>query len=270
MKLSIDSIRRDGGTQPRAAIHYHTVNEYQDEIEAGFVFPPVDVFFDGTTYWLVDGFHRAEATYGAGLDEIEATIHQGTLDDAKWFSFGANRGHGLRRTNDDKQRAVKSALAHPNAAEMSDRAIADHIGMSPQTVNTWRSQVSKLDTSTKRTGKDGKKYPAQQTPRQAARRPQQTKEVVVNPGPNYDDGGGDIMVPVPPTTQPEESGPTNTEFWINVQAGTLVESARTIADCPLTSAEILGYLKERGLETDLDAIARCYEFLGTIIEQTQG
>jgi len=129
--------------------------------------------------------------------------------------------------------------------------------------------VSKLDTSTKRTGKDGKKYPAQQTPRQAAWRPQQTKEVVVNPGSNHDDGGGEYQSVAPPTEQPEQTGPTNDEFWNNVQAGTFLECIRTIADCPLTSAEILEYLKERGTENDLDAIARSYEFLGNIIEQSQ-
>ena len=271
MKLPIDKIRTDGGTQPRAAIDRRTVDEYQREMEEGQVFPGVDVFFDGTSYWLAEGFHRIEATYGAGFDDIDVTIHQGTVEDAKWFSFGANKDHGLRRSNEDKQRAVKSALQHPKSKGLSDNQIAEHVGVHHSTIAKWRSEVASCGNSkiptTRTATRNGKTYEMDTT--NIGRRPQQSKEVVVNPGPNHDDGGGEYQSVAPPTEQPEQTGPTNDEFWNNVQAGTFLECIRTIADCPLTSAEILEYLKERGTENDLDAIARSYEFLGNIIEQSQ-
>ncbi len=51
---------------------------------------------------------------------------------------------GLRRTNDDKQRAVKAALAHPKAAGMSDGSIARHVGVHHDTVREWRKKLSRI------------------------------------------------------------------------------------------------------------------------------
>ena len=43
-KLLISQIRRDGGTQPRAAINHDTVNEYLEDMKNGDKFPAVVVF----------------------------------------------------------------------------------------------------------------------------------------------------------------------------------------------------------------------------------
>ena len=48
MDLPISKLRLDGGTQPRAAIDFTAVDDYQDAMEAGAKFPPVTVFYDGT------------------------------------------------------------------------------------------------------------------------------------------------------------------------------------------------------------------------------
>ncbi|MCC6586238.1 MAG: ParB N-terminal domain-containing protein [Bryobacterales bacterium] len=140
MKLPIDSLRTDGGTQPRAFISFATVDAYQDEMEAGAKFPPINVYFDGENYWLADGFHRVRAAQQAGRDVIDATIHQGTRDDAQWHSFAANKAHGLQRTPDDKKRAVEGALRHQKAEAMSDHQIAKHVGCSRQWVSEVRSK----------------------------------------------------------------------------------------------------------------------------------
>ena len=76
--LSIASIRRDGGTQPRATTHMDWIEEYAADMLAGAVFPPVVVYFDGTAYWLADGFHRVAAVEAAGFIDINADIRQGT------------------------------------------------------------------------------------------------------------------------------------------------------------------------------------------------
>ena len=59
--IPINSIRLDGGTQPRASIDFDTVFDYMDAMTDGADFPPVVVFYDGTHYWLADGFHRVKA-----------------------------------------------------------------------------------------------------------------------------------------------------------------------------------------------------------------
>jgi transposase-like protein len=44
--------------------------------------------------------------------------------------------------DEDKQRAVKAALAHPQSAKMSDSAIARHVGVAVSTVSDWREKLS--------------------------------------------------------------------------------------------------------------------------------
>src|ERR1019366_2002836 len=101
----------------------------------------VVVFYDGTSYWLADGFHRVRAAEQAGFAEIACELHQGTQQDAQWYSFGANKTNGLRRTNDDKQRAVRAALTHPQGSGLSDRQIGSHVGVDHKTVGAWREKL---------------------------------------------------------------------------------------------------------------------------------
>jgi transposase-like protein len=154
VRLSIAEIRLDGGTQPRSALDFTAIDDYAEAMAAGVKFPPVVVFHDGEHYWLADGFHRLKAAFAAGFDAVDGELRQGTLEDAQWYSFSANKTNGLRRTNEDKQRAVKSALLHPRAAEMSNSAIARHVGVDEATVRNWRakletsSEIPKIDTRT--------------------------------------------------------------------------------------------------------------------------
>src|SRR4051794_18625155 len=74
---------------------------------------PVTVYDDGERYWLVDGFHRIAAAAILGHDTIACDVRPGTLRDAVAHAVGANAAHGLRRTNDDKRRAVETLLRDP-------------------------------------------------------------------------------------------------------------------------------------------------------------
>ena len=60
--LPLSFIRCDGGTQPREAINDAVVSEYAERIAEGDSFPPVTVYYDGSDYWLADGFHRVAAS----------------------------------------------------------------------------------------------------------------------------------------------------------------------------------------------------------------
>jgi hypothetical protein len=151
--LPLDATRLDGGTQPRAAIDAETVREYAERMKAGDHFPPVQVYFDGTDHWLSDGFHRVKAATEAGETTIQAEVWEGTRDDAFWMSLAANKDHGLRRGNDDKVRAVTLALkTKPN---LSDRQIADHVGVSHEMVRKHRPTVNGCQSAV-RTGRDGR------------------------------------------------------------------------------------------------------------------
>ena len=144
MALRLDLIRTDGGTQTRAEVREDVVREYADAMTDGATFPAVTVFYDGSEYWLADGFHRYAAARLLNWLEIDADVRQGTLQDAQWHSLGANKAHGLRRTRADVERAIKFALLHPEvipSGENSDRGIARHIGCSAPTVGKYRAEL---------------------------------------------------------------------------------------------------------------------------------
>lgn len=158
--LPIASIRRDGGTQSRVGLDAAHVDELAAVLRAGGVLPPVDVYHDGTAYWLADGFHRVEAYAAAGRDEVPATIHQGTRRVAVLHSVGANATHGLRRSNEDKRRAVGVLLHDAEWAQWSDRRIAEVCGVSDPFVGKLRAELQTVSSSSPATdtrkGADGK------------------------------------------------------------------------------------------------------------------
>jgi hypothetical protein len=118
------------------------IDEYANLIRNGIVFPPVRVWFDGNSYWLSDGFQRIAASEQEGITTIAAEITDGTLDDAKWDSYTSNSCHGLRRSKLDTELAIKRALAHPNAATMSNVQIAKHLGIPEPTLRRWRKRLA--------------------------------------------------------------------------------------------------------------------------------
>ena len=60
--LNLAVLRLDGDTQARLALSQEKVQEYAALMEDGEEFRPIDAFFDGSDYWLADGFHRYFAT----------------------------------------------------------------------------------------------------------------------------------------------------------------------------------------------------------------
>ena len=140
--IPISAIRLDGGTQPRATLHADEIEAYAAAMVDGAVFPPVTVFFDGTDYWLGDGYHRVNAVLAVEDDEIEADVRQGTRRDAVLFSVGANAAHGLRRTNEDKRRAVLTLLNDPEWSKWSDREVARRCQVNHEMVGKLRSPLS--------------------------------------------------------------------------------------------------------------------------------
>jgi hypothetical protein len=88
--LPINAIRRDGGAQRRAVANHSTVRLYGELINDGVVFPPVRTWFDGGSYWLSDGFQRLAEAELIGAKEILSDIFVGSLEDARWDSYGAN------------------------------------------------------------------------------------------------------------------------------------------------------------------------------------
>lgn len=141
--LALDEIRRDGGTQPRAAIDLKHVLLLEEQMEDGRELEPVTVFYDGESYWLADGFHRFSAHYNRGEEALACVIHQGSRRDAVLYSVGANAEHkpALPRSREDKRRAVLTLLQDPEWREWTDSQIARQCHVNQSTVSRIRSSL---------------------------------------------------------------------------------------------------------------------------------
>jgi AntA/AntB antirepressor len=112
---------------------------------------------ENSDYWLADGFHRWHGARKAELTHVLCDVRQGTLDDAKWFSLGCNKTHGLRRKKDDIQNVIKRALEL--RPDTPDQAIADHIGVARTTIGNHRRDLEstrQIAKSNERVGSDGR------------------------------------------------------------------------------------------------------------------
>lgn len=149
--MNLADIRIDGGTQSRVAINTEAVGDYAKAMLDGDQLPPLLVYFDGAANWLADGFHRFHASRKVGLKAVEVEVVQGTLQDAKLYAYGANKSHGLRRTNKDKRKAVLGMLE--DFGSWSDNKIAKHVGVSQPFVGAVRSSLITVisETPTRRT-----------------------------------------------------------------------------------------------------------------------
>jgi hypothetical protein len=155
-RLPIASIRRDGGTQSRAQLDPAMIRDYAEDMANGDVFPPGIVVDDGENYWLVRGFTRTAAE-SLGWAEFDYVVKPGTLRDAILFSLGENADHGLRRTNEDKRRAVLTMLNDPEWGQKSSEWIAKCCHVSHTFVNNLRSlaTVASQGERRKNTGRCG-------------------------------------------------------------------------------------------------------------------
>jgi hypothetical protein len=139
--LSIKLINQDTALQPRAKMDTAIIDEYKESMKAGDGFPPVIVYKIGEEFVLVDGYHRYLAAKGAKKDKILAEVRIGTMRDAILASVGVNAVHGVRRTNDDKHRAIMILLRDPEWEKWSDSEIAKACKVGTELVAKTRKSI---------------------------------------------------------------------------------------------------------------------------------
>ncbi len=144
-------ITLDANTQSRAGMNESTIEEYATQMSDGlwqWEREPLPIlFWDGEELYPGDGHHRIMAARIAeGSPNIYCEIREGTARDARFFSCGANRFHGLQRTNADKRNQVKLLLKDEEWQKMSDRAIAAHCGVSAPFVGNVRAELEAAGT----------------------------------------------------------------------------------------------------------------------------
>lgn len=136
--LKLGQIKIDGNTQARAGMDQNTVTEYTELLKDGTKFPAPIVFFDGETYWMADGFHRYFANKAHGTLEMECDIKEGSKRDAQFYAMGANGGRGLKWRPEDIKRICYIMFEDEEWGDMSNNAIARHVGVSAMTVGRYR------------------------------------------------------------------------------------------------------------------------------------
>lgn len=167
--IELDTLRLDGGTQPREAYDEQVLSEYADRMELddrGFVvdpqgqaWEPIVLYDDDEHLWLADGFHRVRAARSKGLTSFQARIIVGNQRDAIKYSLSANARHGLRRTSSDKRRAVQRALTDDEWGAYSARALAELCSVSDFLVRQVRQELEEsgeVEAPTQIVGADGK------------------------------------------------------------------------------------------------------------------
>jgi ParB-like chromosome segregation protein Spo0J len=145
-QLPLGAITLDPRAQPRLRLDSGVVDEYAEAMKAGAEFPPVVAFHDGEAYWLADGYHRHAAAGSVEAKTIKVEVRKGGVRDAILYAAGANARHGLRRSNEDKRRAVQTLLRDDEWGRWADNEIARRCGVSQPFVSGLRSQVAAAAT----------------------------------------------------------------------------------------------------------------------------
>lgn len=150
--LAISKIRLDGGTQMRAGISDETVKMYAEHLTDGSEFPPVIVFYDGSDYWLADGFHRVSAYGMAGIDVLPADIRSGDKKDAVRFALKANATNGRPRTSDDMRRGYQVICLNDLCKASDTKSVQQLLGCSSR----WAQELTRTARQEEKQARDGR------------------------------------------------------------------------------------------------------------------
>lgn len=145
--LGIHTIIADLAMQPRVAMN----KEHQKMLETSFLEGekphPLDVYFDGKTYWLVDGFHRLAALIALdktmrGFGSVRCRVFEGTKEDAIIAAAQANSLTLLPMTAEDRKKAMWMILdtRKEEYTQMSSAALGKLVHM-----NSWGAKRAHVE-----------------------------------------------------------------------------------------------------------------------------
>jgi transcriptional regulator with XRE-family HTH domain len=136
--LALSDVVFDRDIYPRAEWSQATVNRYAEALNAGDVFPPIEL--EAGTNRLLGGMHRLQAHKQALRTEISVvwtTIPDGIP--AKLYTASLSTKHGDRMSGDDL-RAVAREVCEANP-EFDMKVIAKFCNVTRQTVSKWVGNI---------------------------------------------------------------------------------------------------------------------------------
>ncbi len=140
-QVEIELITIDQAMQQRGGISDDTVAQYAEAMQAGDIFPPIEIVQDAEYFWVFDGSHRVKAAQKAGLKTILANIRQGKKRDAEYLSFAANSRHGLPRPRGSLVRILTKILTDIEWSQKPLREIARHVGCDEKYVRITKDKL---------------------------------------------------------------------------------------------------------------------------------
>lgn len=232
-RVAVSLLRRDGGTQIRAQVSIDVAKDYAEAMGRGDTFPPVRARYDGTHYWLSDGFHRVMAADLIQQIAIDTEVRPGTRRDALLDAIGANASHGYRRTNADKRQAVLTLVNDEEWSKKSDRELARIAHVDPGMVSRLRPPPSVAEPQKRTVSRGGKTF-------------------------EMDVGGINRERAAAPTPPPAPA-PINGSVQLRTLLGELrtgadVQTAAVVAEIGIAEAREHALAEKRGEYSDLTAI----------------
>lgn len=148
--------------QVRSKVRDDVVSDYMQNYQTKVPMPEPVLFQVGeNSYLIADGLHRITAMRGLGADYKGGWVCQvfkGDYEDCLREALKCNIQHGLRRSPEDKEAAVTSALVKFN--DLSDRQIAEIASVGHTFVAKVRKEIRETPLMVvkpaKTKGKDGK------------------------------------------------------------------------------------------------------------------
>lgn len=167
MNIPIESIDTTPAEGVRQIIRQDVIDEYAALDAKGVDFPAVVLFGpdEAGKIYLGGGLHRLKAFKQNGRKELTPKrfeLRDGGEREARLFAAGDNHDHGLRRSNEDRRKAVAGLLKDPEWSKKSDNWIAEKCKVSGHLVADVRALIEKTANTkpSARTGKDGRSRPA--------------------------------------------------------------------------------------------------------------
>ncbi|MBW2647961.1 MAG: MerR family transcriptional regulator [Deltaproteobacteria bacterium] len=157
MEVNISDLTWDQFIYPRGGKSEKTINAYVEALSIGAQFPPIKIqrvfnYADGNETTeatiILDGIHRWFAFKESGIKKIAAEEWKDKpLDYEKnktallLESAACNINHGDRLSSSDKKRIARDIASTDQEYTWTEEALAEKLGVSQQTVNTWISDI---------------------------------------------------------------------------------------------------------------------------------
>lgn len=152
-RVPVEAIK--AGDSPRDA----GLDDEHVRVLAGVESPLPPILVHRSTMQVIDGAHRLAAARLRGRSVIEVRFFDGSSEEAFRLGVVANVTHGLPLSLADRRGAAARLVAtHP---QLSDRAIARSVGLSPKTVASIRNGAieEQEPQEARRVGMDGRSRP---------------------------------------------------------------------------------------------------------------